>query len=113
MLNRRWKQGDVVELVTELSVKPLEADPRVKEDEGQRAIQRGPLIYCAEQIDNAENFQDIAISAQTKWQEQPVGILGGITELVGQQDEQTVTLIPYYAWDNREACEMRVWLPWK
>ena len=113
VLDRKWKQGDVVELLTELSVKPLQADPRVKEDEGQRAIQRGPLIYCAEQVDNPENFQDIAISDETKWQERPVEILGGITELVGRQEEQTITLIPYYAWDNREACEMRVWLPWK
>jgi len=115
LLPGKWKEGDVVELQTPLEVKPLEADPRVKEDVGQRAIQRGPIIYCAEQIDNQENFPEIAISANTQWETQQPGILGGITSLVGTEEgaSQPVTLIPYYAWDNREACEMRIWLPWK
>ena len=113
VVERRWKEGDVVEINTLMKVKAVAADPRVKADEGQRAIQRGPLVYCAEQVDNTDTFQEIAISEKTEWQTVPVEELGGITRLVGSEEEETVNLIPYYAWDNREACEMRVWLPWR
>ena len=113
VVERRWRKGDVVGIGAPMEVKAVAADPRVKADEGQRAIQRGPLVYCAEQVDNPETFQEIAISEKTVWQTVPVDELGGITRLVGSEKEQSVNLIPYYAWDNREACEMRVWLPWK
>ena len=113
VVERRWKEDDVVDINARMEVKPVAADPRVKADEGQRAIQHGPLIYCAEQVDNVETFSDISIGERTEWQKVPVDELGGITRLVGKEGAQIVNLIPYYAWDNREACEMRVWLPWQ
>ena len=96
-----------------MEVKAVAADPRVKADKGLRAIQRGPIVYCAEQVDNPETFRAVAINEKTEWQAQYSDNLNGITELTGSMEGQTIiTLIPYYAWDNREACEMKVWLPW-
>lgn len=51
-MERDWKDGDVVEMNLDMEVEVVEADPRVKENVGKRAIQRGPLVYCLEQVDN-------------------------------------------------------------
>ena len=113
VVEHHWKKGDVVDVSTPMEVKAVAADPRVKADKGLRAIQRGPIVYCAEQVDNPETFRDVAINEKTEWQAQYSDNLNGITELTGSMEGQTIiTLIPYYAWDNREACEMKVWLPW-
>ena len=106
-----WKKGDVVAVSMGMPVQQLEADPRVKEDVGKRAIRRGPLVYCAEGIDNAASFASITVTDHTQWQAQWDEALGGITRLnTLSADGQPVSLIPYYNWDNREPCEMKVWL---
>lgn len=112
-LRRSWRKGDVVEVDAEMKVSLVQADPRVKEDIGQRAIQRGPLVYCAEEVDNPRNFSDISVSSATTWTSSFEQKLRGIVELTGVEAGNPFTLIPYYAWDNRLAGEMRVWLPWK
>ncbi|MDR3252206.1 MAG: glycoside hydrolase family 127 protein, partial [Tannerella sp.] len=87
------------------------ADPRVKEDTGKRAIKRGPLVYCVEQIDNQADFERMALSPLTTYQAeyQPV-LLNGVTAITASSEGKKITLIPYYAWDNREAGEMKVWI---
>ncbi len=112
-LRRSWKKGDLVEVNAEIKTTLVEADPRIKEDVGQRAVQRGPLIYCAEEVDNPQNFAEIALSPSTVWSDRYDKRLRGIVELKATEAGQTFTLIPYYAWDNRLAGEMRVWMPWK
>lgn len=113
IVSRSWKKGDAVNIEMPMQIRMLEADPRVKEDVGQRAVQRGPLIYCAEEVDNPQHFDEIALSPSTKWTDRYVPKLRGIVELKATEGSQTFTLIPYYAWDNRLAGEMRVWMPWK
>ena len=111
VLKRKWKAGDTVELRMEMPVEQVAADPRVKEDEGMRAIQRGPLVYCAEEIDNATTYDTFQLTPQTRftlWQ--PDGILAETRGIVADNGGQQLHLIPYYAWDNREASKMKVWV---
>ncbi len=111
VLKRKWKAGDTVELRMEMPVEQVAADPRVKEDEGMRAIQRGPLVYCAEEIDNVASYDSFLLTPQTRftlWQ--PDGILAETRGIVADNGSQQLRLIPYYAWDNREASKMKVWV---
>lgn len=111
VLKRRWRKGDVVEMKMQQSVFIIAADPHVKNNVGLRSIQRGPLVYCAEGIDNAA-YDSISLSSETKFLPEEDAMLGGIVKLSCTEKEKSFTLIPYYAWDNREATPMRVWFPW-
>ncbi|MDR1719705.1 MAG: glycoside hydrolase family 127 protein [Dysgonamonadaceae bacterium] len=110
VLNRKWQAGDKITLSLDMPVEVVAADPRVKEDEGKRAIQRGPLVYCAEQVDNAD-FDKIILSPDTKFTARfDAELLNGVETIKAESASGQFTLIPYYAWDNREAGEMKVWL---
>ena len=96
------------------------------ENRGKIALERGPLLYCAEWPDNA-NGEILNLIADTArfFHAAPSGILGGIVTLKGQarRARQTLngevvisgpaplTLIPYHLWNNRGPGEMAVWLP--
>ena len=114
VLNNKWKSGDEITLSMDMPVELVAADPRVKQDVGKRAIQRGPLVYCMEEIDNKENFDKLTVSPKTSFNVafNPT-LLDGVTSIVAQTDNQTINLIPYYAWDNREAGKMKVWIDYK
>ena len=63
-----WKSQDVIALDMDMPVEIVAADPHVKENFGKRAIQRGPLVYCMEEIDNPEYFDQIQLSPSTTFQ---------------------------------------------
>lgn len=126
VLNRSWKKGDVVEMVLPLDAKKIAAHEAVKDGAGKLAVQRGPLVYCAEWPDNGGRAANILLPAQTAFStEYKPDVLGGITQLKAQApvvtidekgesintQKRTVTLIPYYAWANRGEGEMTVWFP--
>jgi DUF1680 family protein len=92
------------------------------------ALQRGPLIYCAEWVDNNGKAANILIPEDAKFQASfNAGLLNGVEVLqtevpVISIDEKAqtvstnrkmVTAIPYYAWANRGKGEMMVWFPEK
>ena len=108
VLSRRWKNGDSVELVFDMPVEMVAADPRVKEDEGKRAVQRGPLVYCLEEADNPDGFDALALPEGAAFEVayRPEK-LSGIMEITAPG----LTFIPYYAWDNRSPGKMKVWVP--
>jgi len=106
ILTHKWKAGDQISIDADMSVEQVFADPRVKEDVGKCAIQRGPIVYCAEEIDNSGKFDQMKISNSEKWQVKPDNILGGIRRITNGE----YNLIPYYSWDNREATQMKVWI---
>jgi DUF1680 family protein len=110
VLHRKWKTGDRIELNLEMPVEVVAADPHVKEDIGKRAIQRGPLVYCIEQADNANDFDKLALSAATRFTTtfEP-SLLNGVMTIKTISNKE-ITFIPYYSWDNRDAGEMKVWL---
>ena len=108
-----WKSQDVIALDMDIPVEIVAADPHVKENFGKRAIQRGPLVYCMEEIDNPEYFDQIQLSPSTTFQTAFVSdILNGIKTIKTNGRAQSATFIPYYAWDNRKAGKMRVWIPY-
>ena len=108
-----WKSQDVIALDMDMPVEIVAADPHVKENFDKRAIQRGPLVYCMEEIDNPEYFDQIQLSPSTTFQTAFVSdILNGIKTIKTNGRAQSATFIPYYAWDNRKVGKMRVWIPY-
>ncbi|MGQ8338589.1 glycoside hydrolase family 127 protein [Sunxiuqinia sp. A32] len=112
-LKQVWKKGDTVSLNMDMPVEIVEADPRVKANVGARAIQRGPLVYCIEEMDNAKlSWGDINLDASNKFEVRNAsGVLSGMKKIQTNTGQGVLTLIPYNAWDNREAGKMKVWLP--
>ncbi|SFW47299.1 glycoside hydrolase family 127 protein [Chitinophaga sancti] len=120
VLNRMWKKGDVVTMNLPMKVKEVVADGRLVDDVGKVAIQRGPLVYCAEWKDNAGQVSDL-FGLGDKWEVVKEGMLNGVVVLKGEGKRvevresgvetvtQGVTLIPYYSWANRGEGEMSVW----
>ena len=114
VLEGPWKDGDRIRLNLDMPVEVVAADPRVKENEGLRAIQRGPLVYCLEESDNPEGFDSLILTegAELLTESLP-DKLGGIVEISARTGDTVLRFIPYYAWDNREAGKMKVWVPYQ
>lgn len=106
-----WKPGDKITLDMDMPVEMVSADPRVKQDVGKRAIQRGPLVYCMEEMDNNHGFNKLALTKNSSFDIEKEEILPGVTHVIHAKTEKgTLTFIPYYAWDNRDAGNMKVWI---
>jgi len=114
-IDRIWNPGDQVILNLEMPVEVVAADPRVKQDVGKRAIQRGPLVYCAEFADNKKiNLEQISINPNNRYEVKPAkGLLKNMTLLETTVQGQNLTFIPYFAWDNREPGKMKVWIDYQ
>jgi len=119
VIERTWKQGDVVTVDWPMPVLLATTNDKVEANRGRTAIQRGPLVYCAEGLDNDGDVFGISLPAKTAFKpEHRADLLGGVTVLVGPAVRKTadgekpckLTLIPYYAWANREKGEMEVWI---
>lgn len=112
VIDRKWKNGDKIELVLDMPVEVVAADPRVKENEGRRALQRGPLVYCLEEADNKVDYDQLRISEDASFStEFKPDFLRGVVTITAQTGSQTLNYIPYYSWDNREPGRMQVWVP--
>jgi len=110
VISRKWADADQITLTLDMPVEIVSADPRVKEDEGKRAVQRGPLVYCLEQIDNP-GIDNAKLSASTSFTENfDKDLLCGIMQIDASSDDSTLHFIPYYSWDNREAGKMKLWI---
>jgi len=118
-----WTAGDTVDLQLPMPVRRVIAHPSVKADAGRVAVERGPLVYAAEFVDNGGKVINLMLEDATPLTPRVrPDLLGGVTVIEGeatafrQQNGQTVTrkaplvLIPYYAWAHRGAGEMSVWL---
>jgi len=128
VISRTWKKNDSVELVLPMSVHKVMAIDSVKDDIGKLAMQRGPLVYCAEWVDNDSRTGNLILpeNAAFTTRYEP-GMLNGVVTL--QTDGQRVAVdpaglqvtthkdhiiaIPYYAWANRGKGEMNIWFPKK
>ena len=108
VIERKWISGDKITLSLDMPTEIIAADPRVKENIGKRAIQRGPLVYCAEEADNP-SFDEVILTPDAEIRERfNSSLLNGVTTIDAIRGDKTVRFIPYYAWDNREAGEMKV-----
>ena len=112
-IQRRWKKGDVIELNLPMPVRRVIAHENVKEDLGKVALQRGPLVYCFEGVDNNEHVLNLTIPDDMTFEvEFRPELLGGINILKSNSTkEPQLVAIPYYAWSHRGVGEMAVWLP--
>lgn len=126
VLSRTWKKGDVVEVKLPMEVQRVHANGKVSVDLGKVAIQRGPLVYCAEWPDNDGRTSGIVLPQNTMFsadfnQQLLQGVMVLRTEapvvqvngLEVSTVRKPVQLIPYYAWAHRGKGEMQVWFPEK
>ena len=116
VINRQWERDDRIELVLPMNIHRVEANKNVPADRGMVALERGPIVFCLEGTDNRQldslTLPDIAALRVEKRND----LLGGVTIITGdvpvnhRQTTVTMTAIPYFAWSNREAGTMKVWL---
>ena len=113
---RTFSPGDVVTLALPMPVQRVMADERVAENRGKLALERGPLVYCAEGADNSGSVLDLVVphDARVTVERRP-DLLGGLAVLRGTVRSVTgeprqLVAIPYYAWSQRGPGEMAVWL---
>ncbi len=115
VIEREWKQGDVINLSLPMQIRQVVANNAVKEDLGKVAIERGPIVYCLEAIDNP-NIDTVNLSDKSELNAGfSPDLLGGIETISGSdgKGEKRITAIPYYAWNNRGIGKMKVWIPKK
>jgi DUF1680 family protein len=111
-VRRRWEAADVIELDLPLEIRRIEAHPKVKADIGRVAIQRGPVVYCFEAVDNGGRASDIILPHDPKFTaEHRPDLLGGVTVIHAvARDGRKILAVPYHAWDHRQPGEMAVWV---
>ncbi len=131
-VTRTWRSGDRIDLHLQMPVELIEAHPDVRENIGRVAIQRGPIVYCAEQTDHVTPVEDLLIPMHSTFTPRyDPDLLGGIVVIEGQVGEvdrarwaetlyQPITdarlpetslcAIPYSVWGNRSPGSMAVWM---
>jgi len=111
-IHREWQAGDRVELDLPMPVRRVAAHAKVKDDTNKFAIERGPLVYCAEGIDNGGEVLTEALSKDSRFEVvQRPDLLGGIVtvRIIPPREGHAITTIPYCLWENRGPNEMTVW----
>ena len=125
--------GDVITCNMAMEARLIEANPLVEEARGQVAVQRGPIVYCAESADlGGADIDDLLIPVTTQFKPVETTLAGSrmmalegevlvrgneswtgtlYREASAQKQRKTIRLIPYYAWGNRGKSEMTVWMP--
>eukprot|EP00927_Polykrikos_kofoidii_P008905 TRINITY_DN13711_c0_g1_i1.p1 TRINITY_DN13711_c0_g1~~TRINITY_DN13711_c0_g1_i1.p1 ORF type:complete len:695 (+),score=80.97 TRINITY_DN13711_c0_g1_i1:201-2285(+) len=134
VLDRVWQSGDTVELELDMPVRRVLANKHVSANSGRVAVERGPLIYCAESADHDGTcvFDFVIDEACHLRPEHDRDLLGGITMLrgrtvrvvrcdeIGGQDPESsnlafagadLTMVPYFVWAHRDMGSMQVWFP--
>lgn len=122
-ITRKWKAGDTIEISLPMEPHRVLANEKVKNDQGLVAVQRGPIVYCAEWPDNNDRVSNLLLpEGATFTTEYRPELLGGVMLVKASgkaykiekgkviSQEQEITLIPYYAWAHRGRGEMAVWL---
>ena len=139
-ITRKWKKGDELTICFEMKPRVVLAHENVEADRGMVAIERGPLVYCAEWADNDFDIKNVVINPEAKftlgecdlsafipeerkaqlstWASQRITTLSTEAQLVTtnvkgepQYEKVSLTLTPYYTWAHRGRGDMRVWMP--
>ncbi len=127
-INRRWENGDVIEINFPMPVRKVIANKKVEEDNGKFSIERGPIVYCAEWVDNGGKVRNLLLDKDADFTyEYKDNLINGVNILEGAsksliidksgnstiEKEQNFVAIPYYAWAHRGSGEMTVWFPYE
>ena len=140
-IKRKWAASDSIDLSFDMTTHLLKANPAVTEDRGRVAFQRGPIVFCMEHLDQPEHGAGMNLAGYSiqhegvttaKFEPQLLdGVMvlshpATISKMAADtplyfpaatpkppESPTTVTLIPYYAWANRESASMQVWIPYK
>lgn len=118
-IDRSWKKGDVVELRLPMPLKYSKAIDLVEADRGRVCLTKGPLVYCAEGVDNNDRLPNVFVPGTPAPMSYDGKVLGGISQIkIPAMEKKTgdnvpfdLTLLPYYAWNNRGDGSMMVWFP--
>lgn len=115
-ITRKWKKGDILDISIPMSVRKVTANEKVAEDRDKVAIEYGPLVYCAEEIDNNEKILEVTVPDDAEFHTLKIDeIPDNALAIRGNADlgtkEYPLTLIPYYDWSNRGVGKMQVWFP--
>jgi uncharacterized protein len=117
-ITRKWKLEDSVIINLPMSIRRVRANKRINDDENLTALEYGPIVYCVEGIDNKNQLDGIALpdDATLKVEKrndllQGVNIILGDIPAKGETAGRNFTAVPYYAWSNRGAGTMKVWMP--
>lgn len=130
-IERAWTSDDLIELNLPMPTRKVQAHPAVTANRGHVALQRGPIIYCLEAVDNPTDIRKVYLprTMDLEAEERP-DLLGGVVTLTGsamlstdtfngedlytfasQPRAISITAVPYHLWDNREPGPMKVWIP--
>ena len=126
VIRRVWRKGDTIEMDLPMPVRRVVAHERVLDDVGRVALQRGPIVYCAEGLDQKGGrvvslLLPDSVALRSEFRKD---LLGGVQVILGKASpvsrakdgkpvagaEQDFLAIPYYAWAHRGASQMSVWL---
>ncbi len=125
VIRRTWQKGDTILLDLPMKIRRVLAGEKLENNRGRVALERGPLVYCAESVDTIENIRALVLPDEavldSRWQ---AGLLGGVMVLTGtareirrgEEGDQLLEsqcpfqAIPYYAWAHRGTGQMEVWL---
>ena len=124
-ITRKWKKGDQVVVHFDMEPRVVKAHAEVKADEGRIAVQKGPVVYCAEWPDNPGfSVRGTIVNQKPTFRVRHSDDLYGLDKIVTPAQtfsygadgrvavrDVELTLIPYYAWCHRGRGEMTVWLP--
>ena len=134
ILSRQWSDGDTVELILSMPVERVMPHPSIRQTAGQVALQRGPLVYCLEEVDNGPQLANVCIPAGVELKASfDKDLFGGISvikdeairiepaeasaalyrhhsQAAYQESHFTFKAVPYHLWANRAPGEMRVWI---
>ncbi len=130
-IEREWKKSETIRLRFEMPVEQIRANPRIRQDIGKIALQRGPIVYCVEETDLGAPVHQLLVRGETPLKSSyKADLLGGVCVVTGKgkllEDKDwgrdiyrpeapktkpvTFTAVPYFAWDNRKPGSMAVWL---
>ncbi|MGY4741769.1 glycoside hydrolase family 127 protein [Streptomyces sp. ATMOS53] len=139
-VTRLFRPGEEIRLELPMAPRWIGPDPRIDAVRGTLAVQRGPLVYCAESVDlpDGHEVDAVRVDPSAEPQDGPDGTVVAPGELaavpgeppedpwpyqpyqphqpLGQGTEPAaeptgIVLVPYHSWANRGPSTMRVWLP--
>jgi len=110
-ITREWNKGDIVELSMPMTIRQVATNLYVEGNRNKVAFERGPMVYCAEEIDN-KNISSLVVTDQVNLKAKKDIFLGSeVILLTGKTQNDSLLLLPYFLWSNRGVGKMKVWLP--